>query len=149
MGVSVTKIFRTGSIIALDTVIFIYAFEKHPQFGSISKDIFNAVESGRFQAVTSILSLGEILTGAKKAGNEELTMQYRAIFQHFPGLLVTDIDKAVIEYMSDIRAKYEIPTPDAIHLGSALVAGADFFVTNDARLKRFEEMPVILLKELG
>lgn len=69
------------------------------------------------------------------------------VFQRFPGLTVASADTVVMERMSDLRVHYGIPTPDAIHLGTALAHGAGAFVTNDARLQRVTEMDVLLLSE--
>ena len=44
----------------IDTNIFIYALEKHPQFGIKSKNILGRVDTAEIQASTSTLTLKEI-----------------------------------------------------------------------------------------
>lgn len=138
---------RQAKYIALDTVVFIYTFEQHPLYGPLAKTVFRALSTGQCRAVASVLALGEALVGAKKAGNVRLASHYRAVFRYFPGLESVDVNWAVMEYASELRARYGIPTPDAIHLGTALAYGAKLFVTNDTQLKRVTELEMLLLAE--
>jgi len=134
--------------IALDTSVFIYAFERHPQFGAPAQRVFQALEEGRCQGVASVLALGEILTGVRKAQNSELLLRYRDVLTRFPNLTLLDANVAVMEAMAELRARYSLATPDAIHLATALVGSARAFVTNDVRLRQVKELEVILLSEL-
>jgi predicted nucleic acid-binding protein len=47
--------------IALDTNLFIYVFEQHPEFGEKAKSILEHIENGFVAAVASSVSLTEIL----------------------------------------------------------------------------------------
>lgn len=138
---------REAGTVGLDTAVFIYAFERHPRFGPCAQAVFQALEDGVCRGIASVLALGEVLTGAKRGGDEALLLHYRAVFERFPGLLTVDIDREVMEWMSTLRARYDIPTPDAIHLGTALTHGARAFVTNDARLQKVEEIKVLVLSD--
>jgi predicted nucleic acid-binding protein len=45
-----------------------------------------------------------------------------------------------------LRARYNLRTPDAIHLATALAANADVFITNDRDLIRVEsELPIVMI----
>lgn len=137
---------RTEAI-ALDTSVFIYAFEQHPHFGPLAQSIFRALENGLCLGYTSVLALGEVLTGAKKAGNRDLLFRYRDAFQRFPGLTLCACNVAVMEKTSDLRVQYNLRTPDAIHIGTALVYGAETFVTNDIHLRCVTELDVVVLAD--
>ncbi|MBN1486357.1 MAG: PIN domain-containing protein [Anaerolineae bacterium] len=138
---------KQAGLVAFDTVIFIYAFEQHPQYGSLTQAIFHALEMGEYQACASILALGEILTGVKKAGSQDLLIRYRNVLTRFPGLTLMNVDIHVMEVMADLRARYGIATPDAIHLASALVGKAQAFITNDLRLRKVEDLDIIILTD--
>ena len=144
---SLTERLRQADVVGLDTLVFIYAFERHPDYGPLAQSIFRAMEDGLCQGCASVLALGEVLTGVKKAQDSELLLRYRNVFQRFPGLTVADVDTVVMERMSDLRARYGIPTPDANHLGTALARGVGLFVTNDVRLRRVTDVEVLLLAE--
>ena len=135
--------------LALDTVVFIYAFERHSEYGAGAQAVFHALETGVCKGCASTLALGEILTGVIKASDPELALRYRDVLTRFPGLTLVDADAAVMEAMADLRARYGVPTPDAIHLATALVWGAQAFVTNDHRLRQVREIEVVLLSEWG
>ena len=54
----------------------------------------------------------------------------------------------IAESAADLRARYNLRTPDALHVASALSSGCDAFLTNDAGLKRVQELPILVLDEL-
>jgi predicted nucleic acid-binding protein len=60
-------------------------------------------------------------------------------------LLVVEVDAAVIERATDLRARYQLKTPDAIHYASAMVAGATVFLIGDRGLSRCTEVAVEIL----
>lgn len=142
----IQRLHQAGRI-GLDTVVFIYAFERHPQYGPLARAVFGALETGQCRGAASVLAFGEALTGAKKAGDARLALQYRALFRYFPGLETVNVDWVVMEWAAEFRARYGLPMPDAIHLGTAVAWKANLFVTNDARLKRVTEIEVLLLSE--
>ncbi len=133
-----------GSV-CLDTVIFIYAFERHPRFGPVAQAVFRNLADGRFRACASVLAAGEVFTGVKKIGDDILLMRYREVFERFPGLAMVDADMAVMERMADLRATYGLATPDAIHLATAIVWGSPIVLTHDLRLQRVHDVEVLTL----
>ena len=60
-------------------------------------------------------------------------------------MTVVGLSSAVCDRAAHIRAHYRYGTPDALHLAAAVEAGCEAFVTADARLASFAEMPVILV----
>jgi len=134
-------------VVGLDAMSFIHHFEGNPTFGPLTKVLFREVLEGRLRAVISVLVAGEVLTGAKRAGDAELVLRYRHIFSTFPNLDMFDVDMSVVEKASDLRAKYGLRTPDAIHIATALLNGAQAFVTNDAQLKQVAELDVLVLQD--
>ena len=146
VGALIERLKQTD-VVGLDTMVFVYAFERHPDYGPLAQAIFRAMEDGLFRGCVSVLALGEVLAGVKKAHNPDLLLRYRDVFHRFPGLVLADADTVVMEQMSDLRARYGIPTPDAIHIGTALARGAGAFVTNDVRLRRIAEIEVLVLAD--
>jgi predicted nucleic acid-binding protein len=49
---------------------------------------------------------------------------------------------------AELRAKYSLKTPDSIQLATAIQYNADYFLTNDLRLKLVNEIKSITLNEL-
>ena len=142
----VMKGFR-GKTIGLDTMIFIYHMEDHPKYAAITEKLFEGVEHCSCSAVTSILTLIELLIKPKRESNLTAVSDYRDLILTFPNLAVMDVNLAVSDITSDIRAKYKIRTPDAIQIATAMAGGAQDFITNDESLKKVKDINIVLLDE--
>ena len=90
-----------------------------------------------------MLTVMEVLVVPRREGQTELCRRYRELFASFPQLTVVPIDQPIAEVASDLRATYPLRTPDALHLATAIVAGAEAFVSEDRRLSQIAAMPVI------
>ena len=60
-----------GEQIYLDTNIFIYALEAYPEYVSILTSVFAAIDKGQVKAVTSELTLAEVLIKPMMDDNED------------------------------------------------------------------------------
>lgn len=134
--------------IALDTNIFIFAFEQHPDYGKIVKTILDKVEEGELEAVASTITLTEILTKPFREGNDMLEKRYRLLFTHFPNLALVPVDISVAERGAYLRGKYGIKTPDALITATAIVSKAELFITNDKTLKKINDINIISIDDL-
>ena len=139
---------ESSRLIMIDTNLFIYLFEQSPEFGEKSKEILEHVEKGTFSAVASSVSLAEILVKPIREGNTSLEKQYKLIFTHFPNLSIVPVDNTLAEQAAYLRGKYGIKTPDALIVASAIMAGAELFITNDERLKKIKEIRCIALSQI-
>jgi len=137
-----------GKVVGLDTMVFIYHFEENQAYSPLTFSIFESLEKGNFNGITSILTLLEILVKPKKENNFLLTEKYKLLFETFPNLQVKEINENIADIASSLRVNYNINTPDAIQLATSLEAKADIFITNDATLKKISEINVLLLSEM-
>lgn len=60
----------------IDTAPIIYFIEAHPQFGPLSKKIFDSFLSGRFMAYSSVITLTEVLAKPVESGDEKLSRRF-------------------------------------------------------------------------
>ena len=81
-------------------------------------------------------------------GNQNLIQLYENTILNSPHLSVFNMDSLVAKKTAEIRANYNIKTPDAIQLATAILHKADYFLSNDKKLKRVTEVKVITLDEL-
>jgi len=132
-------------IIGLDTMLFIYQFEKYPIFWHKTKIIFEELERGKFKAVTSIIGLMEILTKPRKEQNYFLAKEYQELLTNFPNLILANVDAKIADLSSSLRAKYSLTTPDAIMVATALNYEATGFLTADVKLKRIKDLEVFIV----
>ena len=137
-----------GKIIGLDTMVFIYHFEENQLYSPLTFSIFESLEKGSFNGITSTLTLLEILVKPKKENNLLLTERYKLLFETFPNFQVKTLNENIADITSTLRAKYNINTPDAIQIATSLEAKADIFITNDETLKKISEIKVLLLSEM-
>jgi len=97
---------------------------------------------------SSILILTEVLSHPMKRGDVQMENQYREILTRSEGVEVIPVSLAIAERAAELRARYNLRTPDAIHVATALVSKCDAFLTNDSTLKRVIEIPILVIDEL-
>ncbi len=134
--------------IALDTMVFIYHFEAHPLFSPVTTKIFEQIETGKTKAVTSYITLLEILVKPFKEGNRRAVSDYTELLCTFPNLEFVPIGKEIAKVAASIRARYSIKTPDAIQIATAIVSDTALYITNDDTLKKISEVRIMLLKDM-
>lgn len=132
--------------VALDTVLFIYFIEENPTFLPLVEPLFEAVEAGRIEAVTSTITLLETLAVPYRAGNQILADQYEALLARSRHLRLIELDHSVLRTAAQLRAHARLKTPDALQLAAALAGGCTSFVTNDRKLPGIPGLRII---ELG
>jgi predicted nucleic acid-binding protein len=135
--------------LGIDTAPFIYFLERHPLFASAVRGFFERAERGELSLVTSTVTLAEVLTKPFAENADAIATAYRSILTTSPYIRLLPIDVATAEQAAHLRARYRLKTPDAIQLAVSIRAGCDAFLTNDGGLKRVQEIPVLVLSELG
>jgi predicted nucleic acid-binding protein len=137
-----------GQIIGLDTAPLIYFIEKNDAYLALVRAFFHSMSQGDFQAVTSTLTLTEVLVYPLRSGNSHIAEQYRAIILDQENLVTIPISAEIAEIAAQLRASYGLRTPDAIQLATAIQNGAKFFFTNDTRLATIPNLTVLVLETL-
>jgi predicted nucleic acid-binding protein len=69
---------------------------------------------------------------------------YEAFFSQ-AAFQIIDISAAVIERATDIRVRYSLKTPDAIHVATAIEESADLLLTGDRDMARCGEVRVEII----
>jgi predicted nucleic acid-binding protein len=99
--------------------------------------------TGRF-LLTSRLTRLECRVKPLRASDVAVLGLYDAFFSSAE-VEVLDLTAAVVEKATELRAALNVKTPDALHLASAIVAGATAFLTGDKGLARCAEIAVEVL----
>lgn len=134
--------------LGFDTAPIIYFVEKNPRYDALVTAVFQRVANDELRGVTSVISLSEVLVHPLSQGNTRLSDQYRNLLLNSHNFSTVSIDAAVAERAAGLRARYNVRTPDALQLATALSAGCRAFLTNDVRLQRVGEITVLVLDEL-
>ncbi len=136
------------SSLFIDTAPIIYYIEAHPQFGPLSKKIFEAFLSGRITAYSSVVTLTEVLAKPTEAGDEKLARRFSEFLEHGKNFRLLEITAAIAKQAGMLRGRYPILRAlDAVQLAAALDAGADAFLANDKKLQRVKEIKVLVLAD--
>lgn len=133
--------------VALDTSIFVYFMEEHPLYLPLVDPLFEAIDAGRIEAVTSSLTLLEVLVIPFRFANATLIEQYETLLTRSEGLRLIDLDRDFLRSVAQIRAVTRAKTPDAIQLAAAVAAGCRVFLTNDNRIPALLGLRRLLLED--
>jgi predicted nucleic acid-binding protein len=139
---------KNVQVIGIETAPFIYFVERHPAYIDRVRAIFRQVNSGTPQAVTSVITLTEVLVMPIRTGHVQYQQEYRDMLLNTVNITTQPVSALIAERAAQLRAQYNLRTPDALHLATALAAGCDAFLTNDLALKRVTEVRVLALDEL-
>lgn len=132
----------------IETAPLIYYVETHPAYLARMDAIIEMVENRPIRTFSSVITLAEVLIQPLRMGDKSLEQEYREILVNSGGYRLIPITVRVAESAADLRARYNLRIPDALHVASALRTGCDAFLTNDIGIKRVTELTVLVLDEL-
>lgn len=117
----------------LDACVVIYYVERHPLlFPAVASALFPAaVESPT--PVFSDLTRLECRVHPLRENDQAMLARYDSLFG-LPDCELVPLDRDVFDLATDLRARYRLKTPDALHLAAALHRGCDEIWTSDTRL---------------
>ncbi len=139
---------KNVSALAFDTAPIIYFVEANQAYDALVTRIFERVESGNITGTTSVISLCEVLVHPIRNQNANLQKRYREILQNSPNFYTEKINSSIAETAARLRARYNLRTPDALQIATALENGCDAFLCNDKNLKRVTELKILTLDEI-
>jgi len=126
--------------VSLDACCFIYLVEGSATWRAAVEERLRAYPDSTL-FVTSQLTRLECRVRPIRTGDSTLLGQYDAILAA-DRIRVANVDAATIDSATNIRAQFGFKTPDAIHLATTIVAGAEIFLTGDFRLQRCTDVTV-------
>jgi len=140
---------KLGRTIYLDTNIIIYAFEDAEGIGASSRPLFESFEAGEREAITSELTLAEILVRPPQKADDERFNRCLTLLQSGGPFVMRPVDRSVLIDAARLRGRTGLRLPDAIHACTALANSCDRFLTNDRRLAGIDRLRVITPADLG
>jgi predicted nucleic acid-binding protein len=126
----------------LDTAVFIHAFETAGSQAGALQVFFGHLTRYPFGAVTSELTLAELLAPIKAADAmtiEERQDLYLPLFDEGAFIALISISRAILLRTASLRQSYPQRLPDAIHIATAVEAGCRFFMSPDMDARRLPE----------
>lgn len=132
--------------LAIDTAPYIYYVENHPIYAEKVDVIFGIIETQSIVIITSVMTLTETLMKPLQANDKALIDAYNDLLTQ--NVQLVPITAPIARSAAELRARYKLHTPDALHIATAIDAGCDAFLTNDLGLKRVKELTILVLDEL-
>lgn len=142
----VARLDASGKV-ALDTSPFIYHLEDVAPYSALTEALFAWITRPGRQAVTSTLTLLEVLVGPYRARDEARVNEFYARLTTFPHLAWIPLSLEIADRAAGLRAAHGLRVPDAVQLATARAAGATLFLTNDRRLPSFDDVEVLVLDD--
>jgi predicted nucleic acid-binding protein len=135
MGTPVTEPPR----VYLDSNVFIAAMENPGAHSDHAWWIIHAIDDGRITAVTSEMTIAEVLVKPIELGNSELITAYQEMIVSSSHFDVHPVRRDVLVAAAQLRARRKsIRLPDAIHVATASAALCACMVSDDQRLHSIE-----------
>jgi predicted nucleic acid-binding protein len=113
-----------------------------------SDAIFAWLEQNGNSAITSTLSMTELLVPAHRDQDTRRLQHYRGLMSTYPHLTWFPPDLVIADEAARMRADYGLKTPDAIHAATAIQSKVSAFITNDPIFQRVKEVEILVLEDL-
>jgi predicted nucleic acid-binding protein len=114
----------------------------------LTHEIFKWLESSRNAAVTSAITMLEVLVQPYRDDDDERIDSFYALLSTFPHLSWIDLNLEIVDRAAQLRAKYKLKTPDAIQVATAIVSGSTGFISNDEVFRRIPALDLMILDNL-
>ena len=134
--------------IGLDTNVFIYFLEGHPRYGAWCATLFDMIERGQNPAVTSTVTILELLVQPYRDQKEDLAQKIFALTSTYPKIEWVPLTMNLSDRAAELCARYRLSTPDAIQLATAISHHAACFYRNDRGLQRVRDIECIIVDDL-
>ena len=114
---------------AFDADVIIYAAVVEHPLGRRVRRLFDVVQ-GRHAGIGSVVLLPEVLAKPMRDG---ATREVAALVGLLSRLDLRPVDAVTAEVATSLAATHRLRAADALHLATAVVMGADRFITNNRR----------------
>ena len=149
MGLDRLRAFlRRHRRIALDTSVFIYQLEANLRYIPFTDHIFCWLERPTSRAVTSTITMTELLVQPYRDFDEHRVNQFLGLLSTFPNLDWIAPSLEIADIAARIRALHRLRTPDALQAATAVQTLATGLVTNDSVFERVEGFETLALEQL-
>lgn len=135
--------------LGLDTDAIIYFVQNDLVHGAVLADVFSRISASQLDGFTSTIALTETLVRPLRLKDVAQQQKIKNLLLHSQNLYSITADTIVAEIAADLRARYNMRTPDALHAATAIHLGCEAFLTNNGSdFRRISELNVLVLSEL-
>lgn len=133
------------TVTAFDSDVLIYAGTGHPLGGPVRE----CLEAAEATAIGSVLLLTEVLAKPQRIDPHSAELLELENLLARVTLLPLDLDAG--EFALELATAYKLRAADAAHLATAIIAGADQFLTNNRKdfPKSIAEIAIVYPEDLA
>ncbi len=106
--------------VLIDTSVWIYHLENHPQLGPPAGWVIESLEAGRFRGIAPELTLLELTVQPLQLGRQDVADHYEVLLDHFPNLEIVPVSREILLESAALRARQKLRTPDAIQIATGI-----------------------------
>jgi len=139
---------RRHRLIALDTSVFTYQLEANPRYLPATDHIFSWLERPDSKAVTSTITMTELLVQPYRDSNDQLVDEFYALLSTYPNLDWIAPNLEIADLAARLRALHRMRTPDALQAATAAQARVTGLITNDVVFERVTAFESLVLDQL-
>jgi predicted nucleic acid-binding protein len=123
--------------------------ELNPRYRELTEAVFAWVKQPGNRAIASTIVVAELLVPFyKNPADRGRAAGALLLLAQYPNLEWVDTDFGIANRAAELRARYGLKTPDALHAATAIDAGATGFITNDAGYGRVQEFETLQFEKL-
>jgi predicted nucleic acid-binding protein len=133
--------------VAIDTCIFVYQWEASPRYSPLTDCIFSSLEQSNLVAVTSTITMTELLVHPYRAHDVVRVNELFALLSTYPDIEWVAPHLEIAARAAEIRAQSGLRTPDALQAATAIHSSATVFLTNDPVFRRIKSFEACILED--
>lgn len=148
MTTGVSALLERHRTVGLDTSVFIFKIEANARYLDLVNPIFDWLEGPKGHGVTSTVTMLELLVLPYRVSDIDLVNRFYALLSTYPNLQWIAPTLEIADRAAQLRADYNLRTPDALQAATAVLAEATAMITNDPAFKRIGTLEILVLEDL-
>jgi predicted nucleic acid-binding protein len=122
--------------------------EPNPKYLACTNPIFSWLERQGSAAITSTITMTELLVLPYREGDEQRANNFYALLSTYPNLDWIAPNLEIADLAAQIRALHRLQTPDALQAATAQYSQATALITNDPVFERVNGFETLTLDQL-
>jgi predicted nucleic acid-binding protein len=98
--------------------------------------------------MTSTITMLEVLVQPYRDSDQERVDSFYALLSTYPHFRWVDTSLQIADRAAQLRAKFNLKTPDAIQAATAIASAATGFISNDPIFRRLPDLQIMILDDL-
>ena len=133
--------------VVIDTNVFVYLFEDHPEFAEVADFVVGSAAAGAFHGVVTPITAAEILVKPLRLKRADIADRLRRTLRSLPNIEWASLSAEAGFLAGALRAAYGLPLPDMLQVATAMQSAVPCLITNDKALQRVTEVRTFLLTD--